>query len=277
MFFKPDKGVKGKTMLTLTNSDVKSRYALNDQAVKDARNSALSLQRAAASGMYMLMHGTAGFINDLYQKLADEKTGSPKDAGALRVMFTDRVIDLFGKGGKRRDDDEHVWERRPTKFFDFRLKDAEGKFKGFHLIDVKNNTALTAQQIIDIKTARKEIREAGEDALNFVWKTKDAEERAAIAMDTAKMLQSAKTFLTNVAKNAPTNGMPKNNLSMIARAFGLPADTIGKVLEAYNDGVTVETEDDEEKVVIIDHEDEKPAPKMITQGKKKPPLEQAHA
>jgi hypothetical protein len=224
----------------LTNADSKRRYDLNDKAVKDARAGAVSLQAAAASGMFMLMHGHPHFINDLYVKLANDKNGSPKDAEALRVMYANRVRDIFGKGGIRKVIDgevsEDVWERRPTKFFDFSGRSENGKIKGFFLIDVKDNKALSPKDIKEIKAARKEIRDAGEKALDFMWKSADAERRDAEAMDATALQRMVGNLLMKISKNAATNGIEKNKLAAAGRALGLSGDKLKGILDNFNDG-----------------------------------------
>lgn len=230
------------TQLTLTNSDRARRFDLNDKAVALSVKSAEALKIAAASGMYMLMHGHSEILNDLYHKLADQ---SPKDAYALRAMYANRVIDKFGKGGKRNADDT-AWDKRPVPFIRFSSTIVDGKMEAFKLVDVKNNTSLSASDIANIKLARREIREAGENALLLDFMKRDDEARAAQAFGLTEMQKAAKNLLLKSAKNAAINGMTKGQISAAAKAFELSSDDINKILEDFNDGAIVNEGNDED-------------------------------
>lgn len=271
-------------MNTFSNSERVRILDLNDKAVKDAVNSAKSLQAAAAACMYMLMHGHKEFINDLYFRLAKE---SPKDAYALRSMYAKRVIDVFGKGGIRKLDDANVWAKRPTPFIMFSSTKPESasEIEGFKLVDVKNNDSLTDQQKMEIKQARREIREAGEQALNFEWHSQDAEKRAASAFGLKELIAQATRLLTKAAKDANVNGMTQAHLSAAGRALGLSPDDIGKVLANYNDGSLKsngdedEDEDDiaESGVSFVDEEKPEDEAPIVAKAKNKAKADNAPA
>jgi hypothetical protein len=234
-------------MTNISEKDAKARYALNDKAVKLAKQSASALQEAAASGMFLLIQGNGEYLNDLYQKLAIEV---PNMAESLRKHFALQVLDRFGKGGVRKAEDETVWLKRPTPFIKFG-KLPDGKL-GFALVSVKDNKALNPQQIKDIKAARAEIRAAGEDALNFVWKDREREQREAEAFRLEDVQKAATNLLVKVAGSANVNGFGKNQLNALAKGFGLSDKNIGKILGSYNDGKPEAPDESEEESETIE-------------------------
>lgn len=291
MFNEADFAIKNGA---ITADASKFLYGLNEAAVKDAVQGAKSLQKAAAYGMYMLCHGAADYINDLYRRLASPE-GSPKDAEALRMMYSRAVTDQFGYGGIKGLDDagNEIWKKRNDAFITFSSTIKEGKVTGFGLVSVKDNNALKPEQIANIKRARKEIREGGVNRLDFQWKTSERERKDATAFDATAVTRTARNLLTRVAKNAWANGYTTDAITKLGADFGLSTETIGDILADYTaekpvKGIEAAGEDGEGGIVVDnavalqkqEQKEEKPlipAPAKAAKAKGNAPQEQAHA
>lgn len=225
-----------KSIQNNESNDLIRINGLVDAAIKISGESAKILSAAAAAACYQLVaFGRGGPFNRLYSGL------QPKDQHGLRVFFVNRVHDLFGVGGEKREDDAEVWLKRPASFIRFIAKPQDGK-SFFSLVTVGEGTNLSPVQIANIKAGKKAVAEAGEEALDIEWVTAAAERRMALAQTAADAQRKVANLIKDLAKNAHTNGMSRQNLQAMGKAAGLNSDTILNTLEFFNDGVKAETE-----------------------------------